>query len=290
MIGISAYAYEFGKNIRSIEEIVGREEAALIASIRDKGLSRVPADNERPLKDMIRKVYEKTGKQPDCVLVAHSLPFLKANADDGFFFAGGVPTYFLSGLPCVIMHKAVELAVQLILGNRYRSVLVIGADKAYADSERVFWETVMADAAIGILLEDGVEEHQILSTHINTCIIAEEGENSPEEKVKEFRQKNASFMRLAMQQCLEDAGISQVDYYAPHTSNRRFWDAVSDLCREPREKFLDSNISRTGHMNSHDSFYHYLYWCERGIIKAGNTVMLINPGFGGSQGCTLIRR
>lgn len=105
-----------------------------------------------------------------------------------------------------------------------------------------------------------------------------------------FRTANAALMKNAMTVCMDKAGIHQVDYIVTHTSNRKFWDSVAALCRLPREKFLDGNICNTGHMNSHDSFYHYFIWCERGIIRPGDISLLVNPGFGGTQGCTILRR
>ena len=178
----------------------------------------------------------------------------------------------------------------MVRAGTYRSVLVIGADKAYSDRERIFFGTVMSDAAVALLISNECEEHCILASHVHTNIIAPYGENSDDGDIKRFRAVNVQMMREAIRVCTEKAGLDEADYYVPHTSNSRFWDAVSELCRTDRRRFLDGGIKLTGHMNSHDSFYHYITLCNEGIITKGKTAMLINPGFGGSQGCTLIRR
>lgn len=289
MIGIREYAFELGSHVRTVEEIVAGCPEEEAEEIRGIGLERVPTDNERMLWDMIQAAYQRINTKPDCILIAHSLPFIRVNGGD-CVLDPSVPTYFLSGLPCVIMHRAVEIGTRLIREGMFRNVLVIGADKAYSDQERVFFHTIMGDGVVALLLSERAEEHGVLSSWVSTSIFAPEGENSAPEDIADFRQRNPAMMREAIERCLSQAGLGGVDYFVTHTSNRKFWDGVSALCHVPRERFLDGNIRSTGHMNSHDSFYHYFYWCRQGVIRPGDRAMLINPGFGGSQGCTLLRR
>ena len=293
MIGIAQYNFETGRYSRSIEDIAcGLCTQTELENMRFIGLERAYTDNERTINDMIyaacNGILQDT--RPDLVILAHSLPFIRANGSDIMPYAEGVPVIILSGLPCVIMHRAIMTASKMIRAGLYDSVLVIGADKAYSDRERIFFGTVMSDCAIALLIRYNCMEHSILASHVSTTVIAPYGENSDDNDIKKFRASNVQMMREAMRVCREKAGLDKVDYYVPHTSNGKFWDAVSDLCRIERSRFLDGNIRMTGHMNSHDSFYHYMCLCEDGTIKPGMNVMLINPGFGGSQGCTLIRR
>lgn len=290
MIGIEEYSYEIGRNIRYVEEIAAFSIENDTKRMREIGLEQIPTENECLVQDMIKTAFNKIKCQPDCIFIAHSLPFIRSNIAEDMPCGSDIPTYYMSGLPCAIMHKAIEAACHLIEKGVYSSILVIGADKAYSDNERVFFGTIMGDGVVAVLVSDKAMEHRILSSYISTTILAAQGENSLEENIKAFRQMNPAFMRRAMQQCLQQAHLTKVDYYVPHTSNREFWDVMSALCQIPRDKFLDMNMKNTGHMNSHDSFYHYFYWCEQNVIQSGQTAMLINPGFGGTQGCTLIRR
>lgn len=290
MVVIKEFAWELGKEVRSVEEIATGCPEEEIRHMRKIGLDRIPTDNERMLQEMIRDACRKIKKRPDCILIAHSLPFIRRDGQEPDLGWKDVPTYYLSGMPCAIMHKGVETASLLVEKEVYRSVLVIGADKAYSDQERIFFGTIMGDGAVALLLEKGEGEHQILSGFVSSTILASDGENSSESDISAFRAVNVSLMRRAMEKCLEKAGMEKADHYVTHTSNREFWDALAMLTKIPRGAFLDANICNTGHLNSHDSFYHYFYWCERGVILPGETAMLVNPGFGGSQGCTLLRR
>ena len=290
MVAIRKFACKLGKEVRSVEEIAADRSEKEIEHMRKIGLDRIPTDNDLMLQEMIRDVCVQIEKKPDCILITHSLPFIRRDGQESDLGWNDVPTYYLSGMPCAIMHKGVETASLLVERGVYRSVLVIGADKAYSDRERIFFGTIMGDGAIALLIEKGEGEHQILSGYVSSTIIASDGENSSESDISAFRGANPSLMRRTMEKCLEKAGLEKADYYVTHTSNREFWDALAVLAKIPREAFLDANIRNTGHLNSHDSFYHYFYWCEKNVILPGQTAMLINPGFGGTQGCTLLRR
>lgn len=290
MVVIKEFACELGRKIRCVEEIATGYPEEEIKRMRKIGLDRIPTDNERMLQEMIQDVCKKVTQRPDCILIAHSLPFIRRDGGEIELCWQDVPTYYLSGMPCAIMHKVVEMASLLVEKETYHSVLVIGADKAYSDQERIFFGTIMGDGVVALLLEKGEGDHQILSSFVSSTILAPDGENSSESDISAFRSVNASLMRRAMEKCLKKAGLEKVDYYVTHTSNREFWDTLAILTKIPRETFLDSNIQNTGHLNSHDSFYHYYYWCEKNVILLGQTAMLINPGFGGTQGCTLIKR
>lgn len=290
MTVIKEFACELGSRIQKIEEIALNYPTAEIMHMHKIGLERIPTDNNRMLLEMIQVVCGKITRKPDCILIAHSLPFICRDGKAAESCWQNAPTYYLSGMPCAIMHKAVETASLLLEKGKYRSILVIGADKAYSYEERIFFGTIMGDGVVALLLEREEGPHQILASFVSSTIIAPDGENSSETDIAAFRSKNASLMRRAMEKCLQKSGLEKVDYYVTHTSNREFWDNLAKLTGIPRETFLDSNIENTGHLNSHDSFYHYFYWCDKGVIQPGQTAMLINPGFGGTQGCTLLRR
>lgn len=290
MVIIKKFACELGREVRCVEEIAANYSEKDIRHMRRIGLDRIPTDNERMLHEMLRDVCEQITQRPDCILIAHSLPFICRDGQKMDLCWSDIPVYYLSGLPCAIMHKVVEIAALFVEKEMYRSVLVIGADKAYSDQERIFFGTIMGDGVVALLLEKGEGSHQILSSYVSSMILASDGENSNNSDISAFRNANALLMRRAMEKCLEKAGLEKADFYVTHTSNKEFWDALAILSKIPREAFLDTNIRNTGHLNSHDSFYHYYYWCEKNVILPGQTAMLINPGFGGTQGCTLIRR
>lgn len=289
MIGIKEFSYVLGSKVRSVEDVASFLTKKEHEDMRKIGLDHVVTDNDKSLWKMVEEAYGKITEKPDIILIAHSLPFIRGNKTI-IRFADDIPVFFLSGLPCAIMHKAVETARQLILAKVYQKILVIGADKAYSDRERVFFGTIMGDGVVALLISEDAKENLILGNRVSTTVYASDGENSEPDDIAEFRLKNAVMMRDAIMVLLKNRKVRDLDYFVTHTSNRTFWDVLAPLLDYPRDRILDSNIKNTGHMNSHDSFYHYLYWCEQGVIQPGDLVMLINPGFGRTQGATLIQR
>ena len=287
MIGILEHAIVKANNVRSVAEIAVDCDEHTREKMYEIGLSYIPTDNHIMLSQMIDEACGYITQHPDCILIAHSLPFIGRNGAS-FQSIGSIPVFCLSGLPCAIMHKAVEVACKLIDAGDFEKILVIGADKAYSDQERIFFGAIMGDAVVAVLLGKTQGTNTILANEVSSTIIAPDGENSTPEEIQRFRSVNATMMRRAIQQCMKKANVSHVDHYVTHTSNRKFWDNMAVLMKLPRDSFMDNNIFNTGHMNSHDSFLHYFYFLEKGKIQKGETSMLINPGFGGSQGCTLI--
>jgi 3-oxoacyl-[acyl-carrier-protein] synthase-3 len=247
-------------------------------------------DDSRLLSDMICVCRKRFVAKPDIVYIAHSMPFAKGREYKGLYNTLDAPVIWLSGLPCAITHMAIQLAVAQIRANKYQRILVFGADKAYSSRERRFFGTVMGDAVVGMMLENGEGLHEIVATRLDTVLIASEGENSDAAAIQKYRGTLPLFLRDAYTQCLSEGGLEAVNYIAPHTSNRGVWDVFAQLTGFDRNLILDENIAQTGHLNSNDSFYHYFTHCESGTILPEQTAMLINPGFGGTRGCTILRR
>lgn len=284
MTGIGEYSYELG--VRTSIDIFKDKRDDLVAA----GLSHVPIDNGRLLSDMILKCCSQLKNQPDVVYIAHSIPIIRRGGDDSLSQAFNVPVFYLSGMPCAIMHETVKAAVNLVSQGKCRRIWVVGADKAYSDRERCFFGTVMGDSTVALAIEAASDQHLVLGSYVNTHVYAAYGENSKEEAISSYRTQTTLLLREAYKRCLYSAGVESVDYIAPHTPNHRVWDAFAEATGFDRSAIFDQGLADTGHMNSHDSYFHYLRACEQGLIKKGERVMLINPGFGGTQGCTLIQR
>lgn len=285
------YGLSIGKSVRAVEDIAFQKDLETIQKMRTNGLGIIPTDNERMLSDMIVEAYNQIKTSPELIIIAHSLPFIFCNGYDISEKLGNIKTFLLSGMPCAIMHEAVDMAKSYIENGWYKRVLVIGADKAYSDGERTFFNTIMGDCVVALLIGPDGKRNTLISSHIQTNIIAPQGELTEENKINEFRAVNASLVRDSMEQCIAKAGLTWKDigYIVPHTSNKMFWDGLSGLLHIERSRFKDIHINVTGHFNSHDSFYHYLTLIEEQVINKNQYALLINPGFGGTQGSTLLR-
>ena len=275
MVSITEYAYELCER----HPVDGFES-----------IQRVPMDDTRLLSDMICICNKHFTSKPDIVYIAHSIPFAKGRVGEKLSKMLDAPVLWLSGLPCSITHMAIKIATAQIRTNKHQRILVFGADKAYSNRERRFFGTIMGDAVVGMMLEDGEGLHEVVATRLDTVLIASEGENSQVDAIQKYRDTLPFFLRDAYKQCLSESGLEAVNYIAPHTPNRGVWDVFARLTSFERDSILDENIVQTGHLNSNDSFYHYFTHCENGTILPGQTAMLINPGFGGTRGCTILRR
>jgi len=286
-IGITEMHSILGKNSVDVKSLTNNVEYQ--QTMKKNGLQSVCTDNECLIHSLIDNIISQFVSKPDLIILAHSLPYLLGSTNWNTY-KRNIPVINMSGIPCCILHQAIDSAVKYIESGHYQHVLVIGADKCYIDYERLFFGTAMSDCVIGLMVENNAKRNIIRGTKVNTFIIASNGVYSSPESTAKFRAGNPTFVRNVLLDCLKEQNYSlnDLDYIVCHTSNRGIWDQVSQLLRYPREKFLDSNIIKTGHMNSNDSFYHYFDFVDRGILKEGQLAALINPGFGGSQGCTLL--
>lgn len=286
-IGITEIHSILGNNSVDVNLLTSNVEYQ--QTMKKNGLQAVCADNESMVHSMIENIISQFTIKPDLIILAHSLPYLLGTTNLNNNVAN-IPLINMSGIPCCILHQAINSACKYIQSERYQHVLVIGADKCYIDYERLFFGTAMSDCVIGLMVEGNAKNNIICGTKVNTYIIASNGVYSSAESTARFRAGNPTFVRNILLECLKESGytLDNLDYIVCHTSNRGIWDQVSQLLKYPRKQFLDDNIIKTGHMNSNDSFYHYFDFVDRGVLKEGQLAALINPGFGGSQGCTLL--
>ena len=76
MTVIKEFACELGSRIQKVEKIALNYPTEEIMHMHKIGLERIPTDNDRLLQEMIQAVCGKITGKPDCILIAHSLPFI----------------------------------------------------------------------------------------------------------------------------------------------------------------------------------------------------------------------
>lgn len=291
------------KSVFDIADCIG-EPAATSTLLRRNGLSRIPVAVGWTTADLIGVAIEQVLQEATSlreriglVMLVHSLPVPAPHGIDLVAVCldphglANVPAVVVSGQPCAILHQAVALANDWLCTTDDGVVLVVGADVANHDQERIFFGSAMGDAAIAGLLMANASRNQLLGSLSDTKVHVWEGEYSSQEAVERFRSANPSMIRAAIEGCLAAAGLGMKDVslICAHTPNRLIWDSVAALLRVPREMIYDDRIAATGHLNSNDSFVHYLHAIETGLLHPGDIAMLVNPGFGGTRGCTLLR-
>lgn len=306
--GIESLIYHLPIEKKTTEEIVAAAGHGndMVERIKNSGVLSVAVDNDALLSEYVNQVLNEMKsqvrdfeKRTKYIIIAHSIPFLAPKNVDFWELCrkGGellkdVPYFFLSGQPCAILHMGVQVAKSLLQTvDEDEGILLIGADKVYCDDDRIFFNTIMGDCAIGLFITRDTEDNRILNSCSESYVVGYAGEYTPEDVTREFRRVNFINIRNALENCVSEAGLSMQDikYIVPHSCNKQMWDNVSMIAKFPRERILDRYLSKTGHLNSNDSFVHYCRAISDKIINKGDICILVNPGFGGTRGCTLLQ-
>lgn len=305
--GFEHLVYEIPQHRESVQSLCNMAGFGMemVNQIKANGLCSIPVNRDSGVEELINKAVRKLialipdlAERTEHIILAHSLPVLSENdtsvlkdSIDGLHMEE-IPRIELSGMPCTILHMAIQMGRALLNDQRDdKGVLIIGADQALSPEDRIFFGSTMGDAAVAGFLNGATDKNIILSSITETEVIACDGELSQTEEIKKFREMNPLNIRHAVQTALAEAALdlSEIKYIVPHTANRLIWDTVAILLKYPREKILDIYIGETGHLNSNDSFCHYVRARNETIIRTGDKVLLINPGFGGTRGCTIIK-
>jgi 3-oxoacyl-[acyl-carrier-protein] synthase-3 len=203
-----------------------------------------------------------------------------------------IPVIPISGQPCSIYHFGVQTALRSIRRNKSKSKeIIIGFDIAVSNRSRFYFGSAMGDCVtIGLIGTDKIKYEIINSLSISN-IIASNGENSPKNDITRFRLTNPSLIRTTIDKCLESASLklSDINWIIPHSPYKKIIDIIVSIVDFPKEKIILDYISITGHLNSNDSFCSFSRSCN-GKILHNDIALLINPGFGGTCGVTILRK
>ena len=310
-MSIPKLGFEYLEYVQLAERPVDKlaEEAGLsedkVSLLIENGLSRIPVCEQDPavlvrtaLKNL---VVSRSGisSHTKIVLLLHSVPgmilrfpsFLERCLRGTTFER--TPIVPISGQPCSIFHYGVWLALRYLEQmDKYAVVVLIGIDVAPSVQSRFFFGSSMGDSIVVGSVSAVNVMHRVFGTLSETHVIATMGEDSSPEAIARFRAANPSYIRNAVERCLSQANIclSDVDWIVPHTPYKKMGQIIADVLRFPSDKLLMDYLPDTGHLNSNDSFCHYIRACAEDKIACGDIAVLINPGFGGSRGVTILQR
>ncbi len=282
--GFKNLIYKIPKQLVHIEKLAKEAKLSdeVLENMKNGGLEYIPifqADRITILKEVLKSFdLSNIGS----VIVAQSIPFaidLDLN----------IPITTISGQPCAITHLGINLALQWHKEIK-KDILLIGIDKIQSIDERLYFNSAMGDVIILGIISNQDIKHKILSTYTHSYIFADNGEFSNSSDIQKFRENNPLLIRENIFRNLKKANLKLIDikYIFPHTPYLQIWDLMSKVLNYPREQIWTHYINQTGHLNSNDSFFHYLKAIENKIVQKGDKVLLINNGFGGSRGSTIL--
>ncbi|EDY21027.1 3-Oxoacyl-(acyl-carrier-protein (ACP)) synthase III domain protein [Chthoniobacter flavus Ellin428] len=305
---IIAITYALGSEQIPVEKL-GLQAAlppAAIAQMLDNGLQTVPVwpGEKRPLA--LQSFIASFGREQcealhslKAVIVAKThlgAHTLRAeDARDWFSSREGHPALAMevTGQPCAILHSGVELARRLLArsnGEEPSCVLLVGCDVAENAAERCYFGSAMGDACVAMLLSMRAGGPAILGSHVETNIVAPLGEQSDPNEIARFRQHNVFWIREAIFRGLAKADRS-LDTHCiilPHTPNRHIVEAIRQSLALPHDRIISEFMATTGHCCSNDSFITFARLVAQGRLQKYSTAVLVNGGFGGTRGVTVI--
>ena len=274
--------------------------------MRENGLRNIPISNKKDVSWLVDKALIKAihteildTDKIKAIFILHSLPGFCLPKSIFSTIAGlkkrflNVPIVPISGQPCSIFHYGIQLALRLLEHSEINSqIALVGIDIAPSHQSRFFFGSAMGDSLVTAVISSTASGDTILATHTDTHVIAVDGENSPQENIQKFRNANPFYIREAIEKCLSiaDIQLSDITWIIPHTPYLKIKDIIGDTMKFSKENILTNYISETGHLNSNDSFIAYARLCKENTISQNDICLLVNPGFGGTRGVTIIKR
>lgn len=267
------------------------------------GLNEIPCCIDNPinvLKNELVKlslIKANVVTETDLILYLHSIPgmfltnktFLSKIVDETPFI--GTQIIPISGQPCAIYHFGVQFALNYLKQkNKQCKVILIGMDIAQSMNSRFYFDSAMGDCITVACIGSNDFKYRILSSASFANIIATKGENSLKGNINRFRMANPSSIRESIEDCLNKATLklTDIDWIIPHSPYIKMKKIISSVVKVPENKIILDYLSTTGHLNSNDSFCNFVKACEDGKIARNQISLLVNPGFGGTCGSTIL--
>lgn len=285
MYGFKHLKYVLPQKSVHIKDLIQQSEISdtILINMFNGGLKYIPIHKGK-IEDLIIQATQTINmNQIGGIVYAQSLPFKSS-------LFPNVSSVRVSGQPCAILHLALKFAINW-RKNSSKDILLIGADKAVPINEKLYFNSAMGDVVIVGQVSKNDIIHKVISINNDSYIFADNGELSQKSDIIQFRENNPLLIRENILINLKKAKLKldDIKYIFPHTPYLKIWDLMANVLKYPREKIVTKYINITGHLNSNDSFFHYLKAIENNLVKQGDIVLLINNGFGGSRGSTILQ-
>lgn len=259
----------------------------------------------------LAQTYNKDIQEIDALIIATSSPDMPmpstANIVCQKLNIQG-PWAFDVNAACSGFLYALDLAASLIESNRYKNIVVVGADKisSYVDLNDRSTNILFGDGAGAVWLEPskqvGIMDALLVSNGLGQDFLNIQAGGSlyPSSQIQEhnmnpyiqqdgkvvFKQAVTS-MAQACRDILQrnNLTIDQVDYLVPHQANKRIIDAVGNQLGLDQTKAL-TNIEYLG--NTIAATIPLCIWQHKDQLKKGDVLLLTAFGAGFSWGSSLL--
>jgi 3-oxoacyl-[acyl-carrier-protein] synthase-3 len=170
-------------------------------------------------------------------------------------------------------------------------VLLIG-EKAFHRTIRLIENTsIMGEAAAAIFVGHGPGFLTYLGGHTThegafSVISGHQGTGSRVGFGTSYYDFMVKHIKEAL--CKYDLDLGDIRYILPHNVNVASWRRIASSLGISPDRIYLNNVARYGHCFGADPFINVLHALGRGELKAGDTVLLISAGLGGTVATALM--
>lgn len=151
--------------------------------------------------------------------------------------------------------------------------------------------TVLSDGAALLELRKSGSRCEILDVYLNEMGCFSKGYYGSHDEQLLFQSNYAanvvSSIEAVLNRCNID--ISQIKKIFPHNVNVFSWKQVASKLKVPIDKFYLNNISKTAHCFGADPFINLADAKSEGILKVGDTIILVTVGLGATFSSMLLK-
>jgi 3-oxoacyl-[acyl-carrier-protein] synthase-3 len=218
------------------------------------------------------------------VLEGFNYPVCQLQYDFGFCNAvvAGV-----SQAGCTGLMTAVKFAADFLSAHPdARRVVCSSADVLPAASSREFMYNVISDGACALLVERDAPRNRILAHRQVTKGYYWDSVSMKNEIIAAYFPTAQRVVR----DTLASVGLepSDIDCVLPHNVSLRSWEILLRLLDIAPDRLFVENIAEKGHVIAADNFINLRDASDRGRVKAGDRLLLVNFGFGATWACMVL--
>jgi 3-oxoacyl-[acyl-carrier-protein] synthase-3 len=307
-VGISAIGYALPDQRLCLDDL---DRQGLLESgaprLRALGFEHVHVSEKAAVELAVAAVSDLWAQQPidaesiDAVFYAGAVPMSHAvptgGAFDVFSYPGtrvqyefGLLNATVTGVSqagCLGLTRAIQLGSDFLSAHsQAERVLAISADVLPAGTPREILYNAISDGACAVLIDRNAPRNRLIAARQVTKGYYWNVDACKAEIVAAYFPTARSIVR----ETLEAAGISrdQVDWVIPQNVSRRSWDILFELLQLGSARLYASNIAAKGHVIAADNLINLKDAMDEGVLRAGDTLLLFNFGFGANWSCTVL--
>jgi 3-oxoacyl-[acyl-carrier-protein] synthase-3 len=217
--------------------------------------------------------------------VKHLMDF-PASRLQAHFALDGAQVFGLAQQACTGMLGSLRLARLLIEADGMRRVLCVTADRFPPGALYEQSYNLISDGAAACVVSREPGGFELLAFHqiTNGALAAA----SDDETVGAY----FSYTHKAVRETLERAGVEleDLDWVVPQNINRKAWQILAGLLGVAEDRVWLGAVGEIGHVISADNVINLKLMDEAGLLRPGQTALLLMAGYGLNWQCALIRK